>query len=62
MQFGSMPDRVITDALSVLRRMQEKYKNEKEKLYMCFVDIGKAFDQVQGKVSDRAMRRKDYQK
>ena len=26
--------------------MQEKYRDRKKKLYMCFVDIEKAFDRV----------------
>ena len=46
MQFGFMPGRGTTDALFVVQRMQEKYCNKKKKLYMCFVDIEKAFDRV----------------
>ena len=38
-----MPGRGTTDALFVVGRMQGKYK-DKKKLYMCFVDIEKAFD------------------
>ena len=44
MQFGFMPGRRTTDALFLVRRMQEEYRDKKKKLYMCFVDIKKAFD------------------
>ena len=47
MQFGFMPGRGTTDALFVVRRMQEEDRNKKKKLYMCFVDIEKAFDGFQ---------------
>ena len=43
MKFGFMPGRGTTDALFVVRRMQEEYR-DKKKLCMCFVDIEKAFD------------------
>ena len=39
MQFDFMPGRGKTDALFVVRRMQEEYKDKKKKLCMCFVDI-----------------------
>ena len=39
--------------------MQEEYHAKKGKrLYMCFVDIEKAFDRVPLKVSELAMRKK----
>ena len=50
MQFGFMPGRETTDALFVVRRMQEKYRDKKKKLYMCFVDIEKTFDRDPRKV------------
>ena len=34
MQFGFMPGRGKTDALFVVQRMQEKYRDKKKKLYM----------------------------
>ena len=52
MQLGFMPERGTTDALFVVRRMQKEYRNKKKKLYMCFVDIEKAFDRV-GDVKER---------
>ena len=36
MQFGFMPGRGTTDALLVVRRMQEECRNKKKRLYMCF--------------------------
>ena len=47
MQFRFMPGRGTTDALFVVRRMQEECRDKKKKLYMCFVDIEKAFDKFQ---------------
>ena len=58
MQFGFMPGRGMTDALFVIQRIQEKYRNKKKKLYMYFVDIEKAFDRVPRKVMEQATRRK----
>ena len=58
MQFGFMPGRGTTDALFVVRRMQEEYRDKKKKLYMCFMDIEKAFDRVPRKVMKWAMRKK----
>ena len=58
MQFGFMPGRGTTDALFVVHGMQEEYRNKKKKLYMCFVDIEKAFDRVPRKVMEWAMRKK----
>ena len=44
LQYGCMPGKDTTDALFVVLRMQEKNRDKKNKLYMCFVDIEKAFD------------------
>ena len=57
MQFGFMPGRGTIDALFVVRRMQEEYRNKKKKLYMCFVDIVKAIDRVPRKMMEWAMRK-----
>ena len=46
MQFGFMPGHGTTDAIFLLRQLQEKYFGKKEKLYFTFVDFEKAFDRV----------------
>ena len=53
-----MPGRRTTDALFVVRRMQEEYRDKKKKLYLCFVNIEKAFDRVPRKVMEWALRKK----
>ena len=35
-----------------MRRMQEEYQKKDKKLYMCFVDMEKAFDRVPRKVME----------
>ena len=42
----------MTDALLVVRRMQEKYIDKEKNLYICFVGVGNAFNTVSRKVVD----------
>ena len=49
MQFGFMPGKGTIDAVFILRRLQEEYLDKEKKLYMCFVDLEKAFDRVRGR-------------
>ena len=58
MQFGFMPEKGTVDAIFIVRRMQEEYQKKDKKLYMCFVDMEKAFDKVPRKVMEWAMRKK----
>ena len=58
MQFGFMPGKGTVDAIFIARRMQEKHQKKDKKLYMCFVDMEKAFDRVPRKVMEWAMRKK----
>ena len=58
MQFGFMPGKGTTDALFILRRMQKEFRGREKKLYMCFVDLEKAFDGVPRKVMKWALRKK----
>ena len=58
MQCGFMPGRGTVDALFMAKMLQEKYGKKKRKLYMCFVDLEKAFDRVPRKVIEWALRKK----
>ena len=57
-QCGFMPGKGTIDALFMVRMLQEKYDRKKKKLYMCFVDLEKAFDRVPRKVIRWALRKK----
>ena len=50
MQFKFMPGKRTVDAIFVVRKMQEEYQKKDKKLYICFVDMEKAFDRVPRKV------------
>ena len=53
----SMIPRGSTDAIFVVRQLQEKYLAANKRLYMAFVDLEKAFDQVPWKVIWWALRK-----
>ena len=57
-QFDFMPERGTIDAVLILGRLQEEQHSKGKKLYMCFVDLEKAFDRVPKKVMKWAMRKK----
>src|SRR6266853_4742151 len=46
MQFGFMPGKSTTDAIFIVRQVQEKVLEGNGKLYCCFVDLEKAYDRV----------------
>ena len=56
-QFGFVPGRGTTDAIFVVRQLQEKYIAANKRLYMTFVDLEKALDQVPRKVILWALRK-----
>ena len=43
-QFDFMPGRGTTDAHFIVSSIQEEYSEKNKKLYMCFMDLEKAFD------------------
>ena len=57
-----MPESGAIDAVFILRRLQEEYNAKGKKLYMCFVDLEKAFDGVPKKVLELKMRKKGIPK
>ena len=58
MQLAFMLHRGTTDAVFMLRCMQEENHAKGKKLYICFVDLEKAFDRVPRKVLEWVMRNK----
>ena len=50
MQFGFVSGRSATDAVFIVRQLQEKYLAVKKQLFFVFVDLEKAFDRVLRKV------------
>ena len=56
-QFAYMPGKSCSDALFIVRRLQEKYLEKKKALYHIFVDIQKAFDRVPRQAITWALRR-----
>ena len=57
-QFGFMPGKGTIDALFLVRRLQEEYRVKDKRMYICFVDLEKAFDRVPRRVMEWAMRKK----
>ena len=57
MQFSFMPGRGTTDAIFIVRQLQEKFLAKNKNLYLAFVDLEKAFDRVPCQVLWWAMRK-----
>ena len=62
MQLGFIPGWGTTDAIFILRQLQEKYIGKHKPLYFAFVDLEKAFDRVPRKVLWWAMSRVGVEK
>jgi hypothetical protein len=46
MQFGFRPGKGTTDAIFIVRQIQERYIRKNKEVWMAFVDLEKAFDRV----------------
>src|SRR5664279_1736007 len=57
MQFGFWSGKGNTDAIFIVRQIQERFLEKKRDLWMAFVDFEKAFDRVPTEVVWWALRR-----
>ena len=57
MQFGFMPGKGTTDAIFIIRQLQEKFLEKSKKLFSAFVDLEKAFDRVPRELVRWALRK-----
>ena len=57
-QFGFVPGSGTTYAIFTIHQLQENYLMVSKQIYMSFVDLEKAFDQVPQKVIWWAMRKR----
>ena len=56
-QFGFSAGKSTTDAIFVLRQIQQKYIEKNKRLYHIFIDLEKAFDRVPRSAIEWALRR-----
>ena len=57
MQFGFRPGRGTTDAIFIIRQVQEKCMAKNKELWIAFVDLEEVFDRVPREVLWWALRR-----
>ena len=57
MQFGFMPGQGTTDAMFIMRQVQEKHQAKKKNMYYAFVDLQKIFDRVPREVVRWALQK-----
>ena len=56
MQFAFMPGKGTTDAIFLVRQVQERFLAKKRPLFFAFVDLEKAFDRVPRAVLEWSLR------
>src|SRR2546425_5032911 len=56
MQFGFCPGKGITDAIFIVRQVQEKFLGKQKEMWMAFLDLEKAFDRLPREVLWWALR------
>ena len=57
MQFGFTPGKGTTDAIFIVRQLQEKFRSKRKTLYYAFVDLEKAYDRVPREIVRWALRK-----
>ena len=57
-QFGFMPGKGTSNAIFLVRRLQEEHRAKDKRMYMCFVDLEKTFDRVPRRMMEWTMRKK----